>query len=320
MFVFFFYQSLSWWGHSHIIIGRIAESFLTTKQTQKINNVIQSHQLPQQTIKEVATWQDDLKDTNGLRTFYQWHFSDDVYQMGRCTKCNFQEPTYNITTYLLSAYKTLTNPTTTSDWAWGFHLRSIIHFVGDVHMPLHNTAMYSDDFPRGDSGGNGYTLNCNYGSSCNNVHFFWDSVGNLFSLMNPLIPKQIKIFEQNVTKLKSEFPESSYTYNLNEYNPMLWHNESFELAKTKCYTTPMNQWPSDQYTQETQTVAKKRVAAAGYRLGYFLRSVADNVPASSESYVTEIVAWCINVVLVIVSAIFVFINARKTPKYSYLSH
>lgn len=33
-------------------------------------------------------------------------------------------------------------------------LRFLIHMVGDIHQPLHAATLYSNEFPRGDLGGN----------------------------------------------------------------------------------------------------------------------------------------------------------------------
>ena len=318
MLPFFFIHSVSWWGHAHRMIGRIAEIFLSSSELKKFNKIIQSYQYPLQTITECATWQDDLKDNYGVRTFYQWHFSDETFIDGDCSNCAIMEPTYNITSYLKSAIKTLTNPTTTSVWAWAFHIRSIVHFVGDVHMPLHNTARYNNDFPEGDKGGNLYTLNCNYGSSCSNVHALWDSVGNLFNINNPLIPIFRNGFQENVTNLIKEFPKSAYDYDLETFNPDQWHNESFELSKQYVYQTPKDQWPSSSYFSQSQQIAKKRVVAAGYRLGHFLKSVAGNLPIDNDNYTREIIAWIINGILLILSVVFAVLSTRKTDTYSRL--
>ena len=315
MFFFFFYHSFCWWGHAHRMIGRIAESYLSSKELSKFNKIVQTYQLPIQTLTEVATWQDDLKDSCGLRTFYQWHFSDEIIIDGSCTNCEFALPTYNITSYLESAYKTLSNPTTTSQWAWGFHIRSIVHFFGDIHMPLHNTARYSTDFPEGDRGGNLYTLNCNYGSSCSNVHALWDSVANLYNIYDPLIPKYKEAFQENVTLLMDEFPEDVFDYDLEAFEPLTWHTESYQLAEQYCYNTPINDWPSSSYFSTSQQVAKKRVAAAGRRLGLYLKSIADNVPIESDNYIREIVMWVINAILLILSIVFIILSSRKPKDY-----
>ena len=183
-------------------------------------------------------------------------------------------------------------------------------------MPLHNTARYTNDFPEGDRGGNLYTLNCNYGSSCSNVHALWDSVANLYNINDPLIPKYREIFQENVTSIMNEFPEDVYDYDLQEYDPLQWHTESFEIAGKYCYETPINDWPSSSYFSTSQQIAKKRVVAAGRRLGIYLKSVAANIPVESENYTREIVMWVINAILLILAIVFLVLSSRKPKEYT----
>ncbi len=37
-------------------------------------------------------------------------------------------------------------------------LRMIIHYIGDVHQPLHNLQRYTKEFPKGDKGGNFFKI------------------------------------------------------------------------------------------------------------------------------------------------------------------
>ena len=56
-----------------------------------------------------------------------------------------------------------------------FALRLVIHYVGDIHQPLHNSALVSESFPRGDGGGNGIPIE-NVKSGVKNLHSLYDSV------------------------------------------------------------------------------------------------------------------------------------------------
>ena len=45
-------------------------------------------------------------------------------------------------------------------WSLGdsFNLRLFIHYVGDIHQPLHATSRYTSQYPEGDRGGNSFAL------------------------------------------------------------------------------------------------------------------------------------------------------------------
>ena len=53
-------------------------------------------------------------------------------------------------------------------------LRLIIHYVGDIHQPLHCVNLVNSDYPEGDKGGNAFKLRYRY--RVKNLHALWDSV------------------------------------------------------------------------------------------------------------------------------------------------
>jgi hypothetical protein len=53
-------------------------------------------------------------------------------------------------------------------------VRLIIHYTGDVHQPLHSTALVDHTYPKGDAGGNFEHIPSKDGVS--NLHAVWDSV------------------------------------------------------------------------------------------------------------------------------------------------
>jgi len=57
----------------------------------------------------------------------------------------------------------------------GFNLRLLIHYVGDIHQPLHTVNRYTKSNPNGDEGGNDFQLKTKH-SQINELHALWDSV------------------------------------------------------------------------------------------------------------------------------------------------
>lgn len=53
-------------------------------------------------------------------------------------------------------------------------IRLLIHYVGDVHQPLHASARVDKKYPKGDAGGNAFGLPNHYGAK--NLHSVWDKV------------------------------------------------------------------------------------------------------------------------------------------------
>ena len=319
MFFFLTKESLSWWGHAHSIIAGIAIDKLTSKEKEKLKNSMNFGGFPQQTIEQAATWQDELKYTYGLDGMSMWHFIQQPL-FDKNFEGTANPPTYNVTTYLQSGWKTILNETTTDPTIIAFHLRSLIHFVGDAHTPHHNVAHYTYDTPTGDSGGNLYPLNCKYGGACQNIHALWDSACFAFPVSDPSLPVYISEFSSNVTKYIKKHKESSYgSKDLKTVDIMGWRDESFSIVSEYGYTTPQNEEPSQEYITKCRELSIDRVMLAGYRLGNMLRTIIDTrgLPGEADSAsVREIVIWCINAALFVLSCFLFFKGKQNTsPKY-----
>lgn len=55
-----------------------------------------------------------------------------------------------------------------------YALRLLIHYLGDIHQPLHCLSRVDKDYPVGDKGGNDFKLPNHY--SADNLHSVWDAV------------------------------------------------------------------------------------------------------------------------------------------------
>lgn len=318
LFAFLITNSYSWWGHAHMIIAEIASRKLSKKEKEKIEKIINFGTLPTSTIVSCASWQDDVK-SYGFSGMGNWHFIDTplLLNVTDISKITIQPDTYNVTNYLVHAKECLDNPSTSDKWVFGFHIRSIIHFVGDIHTPHHSCQMYSDSIPTGDLGGNKYYLDCEYGSACNNIHFLWDSAGLYYPLENPVSSINSKTFLANASKLIEELPESYFTsrnYDLQSFSPFVWANESNTYARDYGYSTPINKRPSDEYFQTVQLRSKERIALAGYRLGYLLKNLLDNVDfnvkLNPKVSSREIALWVINALMFICIVILSYFITR----------
>jgi len=54
-------------------------------------------------------------------------------------------------------------------------LRFLTHIIGDVHQPLHSAALFNDQFPNGDEGGNLFKIVYPADKNINGLHKFFDS-------------------------------------------------------------------------------------------------------------------------------------------------
>jgi hypothetical protein len=62
----------------------------------------------------------------------------------------------------------------TTEQGKGLGLRLLMHYMGDLHQPLHTTSRYTKEYPSGDKGGNDFPLKYHY--TANELHAVWDTV------------------------------------------------------------------------------------------------------------------------------------------------
>ena len=70
--------------------------------------------------------------------------------------------------------------------------RLLVHFMGDLHQPLHTCTLFNTNFTAGDQGGNLFTIT---GLDAKEVdlHTFWDNMLNLIpSVERPVDKKEIE--------------------------------------------------------------------------------------------------------------------------------
>ena len=80
---------------------------------------------------------------------------------------------YAVPPQTLDARANTTEPGISYTLGDGFNLRMFIHFVGDIHQPLHATSRFTVEFPDGDRGGNSFKLTKQ--GEVSELHALWDS-------------------------------------------------------------------------------------------------------------------------------------------------
>ncbi len=154
----------------------------------------------------------------------------------------------------------------------------LIHLVGDIHQPLHSTALFSvNHFPKGDEGGNKILL-----AKGKNLHSLWDGLLGKDSKMSGVAKAVAELSSRerfgNVWDLSAQ-----------ETDPIQWAKESHDLAEAVVYDgvildavrkSPLGEkvkmTPIDlpvEYYRAAGEQARKRIVAAGVRLGVLLKTL-----------------------------------------------
>ena len=213
-----------------------------------------------------------------------WHFIDLPYilpaDQAAFNPADHQPPITNAVERLEAAEaqlksKTLDPATRAVALCWYLHL------VGDIHQPLHCTSWFSPEFPgpKGDSGGNGVAIKPR--SAPARLHSFWDELlgtGESYTLIDQLadaIETNPVLAKAKLKELKSDKTYQSWACeSLTNAAAFAYLDGGLEHAKYKEGITA-EEVPSlnSNYEDKAQSLAQRRIAAAGIRLARKLKQI-----------------------------------------------
>jgi hypothetical protein len=151
----------------------------------------------------------------------------------------------------------------------------VAHLVGDVHIPLHVTSLYTEAYPDGDRGGNRFFVKVGPGGRGINLHYFWDGL-----VTGEQQFRQVRNVATEL-RLRPEFARDKLT-ELAEPAFENWAKvESLNLAKTVVHRNgalkggtgefSAVELPAD-YPKAVKPVAERQAVLAGYRFAQALRT------------------------------------------------
>lgn len=233
---------------------------------------------------ESSVWPDKVKDQN-YWMMANWHYSDNVVlKEGYVPPPSpVNEVRQNITWAIGSCIGTLKSTSTdvqgksNSILLKSISLRNLIHFIGDIHQPMHTTSQISSQHPNGDLGGLLFTINHYTDPTINNLHFFWDHMMDMGREINSPIDSD------DDNNWLTSFSQS--LMDLNPYDKLLpqmkanwsvvsWEIESMNYVKDFVYSNiVMDEDPSPEYQSGGKAIIKKVLTLAGYRIAETLKSI-----------------------------------------------
>jgi hypothetical protein len=252
---------------------------------------------------EAATWPDDLKqrvcsnaptciidegytpadaeaDQNigyrDRRLRRYWHFKNLPFSTdGTPTRPPFR---VNAETQIGALGQSLAQAGLNQD-ARSFNLVWLLHLVGDVHQPLHATARFTADDPRGDAGGNGVIVCRPHPARCvtrgrpDSLHGLWDDAIGTSPSATSAARKADDLIDQ-LNDRNSFLSRVVASASLNA--PVAeWMTESLAIAKLHAYAAPIGagrgpHFPDSTYRNNAGSIAEQRIVIAGLRLANLL--------------------------------------------------
>jgi len=267
--------SQAWIDTGHMLVATIAAANLKPRVKAECDRLLAIGS-DERNADFVTTspWADDIRRDRPETG--PWHYID--YHFRSDGKPTDNKPDAENAVWAINKFSAVLKDKTKPDAERSEALRFLIHFVGDIHQPLHATARDTDEHTKGDKGGNDFRILtpdvfAGVSRPPRNLHAFWDFGGGLFQGERRPLSAESKSRIDNLAKsLMKSYPPKSFPA-VNDLNPDDWAKESFAAAKSVVYNLEENTAPSAEYVKKAQDVSAHRIALAGYRLAHLLNEL-----------------------------------------------
>ncbi|TWG94328.1 S1/P1 nuclease [Luteimonas sp. J16] len=256
--------ALSWptaahaWGPlGHRLVARLAESRLDPATRAEVERLLATEGL--QSLADVANWADNLRELDpdlGRRTS-RWHYVN-LGELGCRYDADAACPGGHCVVEAISAQAAILGDRSRSDAERLQALKFVVHFVGDVHQPMHGGNAR-------DRGGNNVQVNLH--GKGTNLHALWDS-GLL---------RSARLDEERYLQRLQEAENGPPATAQDTSTPAQWAEQSCAIA-VEAY--PPRATITDAYLAQHRPVAERQVQIAGERLSALLGTVLARAPAT----------------------------------------
>jgi hypothetical protein len=240
---------VSWGVVAHRSIAKIAENHLTPKTKTAVYALLGTESMPL-----VSTYADEIRSDNNYDYTSSWHYVNPPQGLNYNQFVNYlkTDTAANIYNALLKMERQLKN-NKSNKVEKAFALKMIIHFVGDLHQPMHVSRAE-------DQGGN--KIKVKFQRRESNLHSLWDSGlieynGFSFTEMATDLDRVSEV------KIK-EWQNDSVTK---------WLFESYQISANLYAEIEKNADLDYTYYPQHSEIYRERMQKAGIRLAGFLNNI-----------------------------------------------
>ena len=249
-------DALAWGAQGHRLVARVAEPRLTPQVRAEVDRLLAAE--PDPTLAGIAPWADQLraKDPGLGKRSAAWHYVN----IGE-DDCHYQPPRHcpggNCVVEAIKQQTAILGDRRRPDAERAQALKFVVHFVGDVHQPMH--AGYGHD-----KGGNDFQLQFNGRGT--NLHSLWDS-----GMLN-----ELKLDDDAYFQRLSALPAPKLGKRSNiQVDAQQWAEGSCRIAIAPGVYPARRTLPAT-YSATYRPVAEKELRLAGERLAVLLNATLGN--------------------------------------------
>ena len=201
---------MDWGKTGHRVVGKLAQQYLTIKAQKEIDILLDGASLV-----SISTYGDEIKSNPKYKALQPWHYInlplDESYANAK------KNPKGDVVMAIKKCIVKVKDQNEPKNER-AFYLKLLVHFIGDLHQPMHVGR-------KEDRGGNSIRLQ--WFGKTSNLHRLWDS--HLIDSHGMNATQLLGGLEELSPKLIKEIQNQSLEQ---------WVNESQALAKTIYENTP----------------------------------------------------------------------------------
>ncbi|WP_254510212.1 S1/P1 nuclease [Anatilimnocola floriformis] len=244
--------------NGHIAVAKVADKYLTDTARQKLQQLIDQKHIYD---RSICMFADSYKHTTAGKHTRSWHYvdiPDDAADYKASRDCINKDCVVAQISEQLAILKSSNAPQAKKVMA----LKLLVHFVGDIHQPLHCAERNND------VGGNEVHVRFLDRQGITNLHSVWDGA-ILDENMQELDPEEYaaEIQTRITAQQKTDWEQIT--------DPAAWANEGHNLAHDVAYKDIPDHSPTpfvinEAYVTAAKPVIESQIQKAGVRLAKLL--------------------------------------------------
>jgi hypothetical protein len=263
--------TLAWHEGGHMTIAEIAWRRMTPQARAVAERLAKIGTDPKtDSFVTLSVWADDHKSPANAT----WHYRDTFFRDdGKKTDL---KPDEENAVWAMEKFTKVLGDKNASDSDKAEALRFIVHIGADLHQPLHCVGRVTDEFPKGDRGGNDFAVvsPAVFTPKPRTLHFLWDMGCGLFGKTErPLTPAGLQQVAAWADSAIAMFPEEKHRSAARNLSFDGWTKEGVDLCKKQLYKLTPGTVPSEEYLSSGRKLCLERCALAGYRLANLLNKL-----------------------------------------------
>lgn len=235
-------RALAWGAEGHLIAGRAAEPLLCARAAEQIRA-----QGGGQDLGELGLWADRVRNEDRYADSAPWHYLniDDGESLAA-----FRHPPEGDVVWAIDRFAARVGDPRLSAGERSDALRFLVHFVVDIHQPLHVGLAE-------DRGGN--LIELRFRGEPTNLHRFWDT--HVIELSGLSIAEYVEALALPLARATEGT------------DARVWAAESLALRSEVYRYGSRRAEPPPEYQDRAERIARERLALAAMRLAATLNSV-----------------------------------------------